>query len=108
MPKKIKAPYIKARKETEKDFKKKIGLFDKLGDNCLTCDKPFDKTDVEQVSKWKVVVKGDVVNTYCPECFDAAIKVVEDFNKRVQERLDGQGEGEGIEQDDVGSVAEGL
>lgn len=87
MPKKIRAPYIKKRKDVEKDFKQKIMMFDQLPDHCLTCEEPFDKSSIEQVSSWKVVVKGeDTVRLYCPDCFDAATQIVKDFEKRVKER----------------------
>ena len=108
MPKKIREPFIKKRKNTEKDLKQKLGLFDQLPENCLTCEKSFDKTNVEEVSTWKVVVKSEQVRLYCPECFETATQIVKDFEKRIQERLDGQVKGESNEGNDVGGLGEGL
>mgnify|MGYP003133328260 CR=1 FL=1 len=56
--------------KAEKELKEKMFMFDKLGDSCMTCGKPFDKKDREQVQKWNVVVrrKEKKVNLYCPEC----------------------------------------
>lgn len=115
MPKKIREPFIKKRKNTEKDLKQKLGLFDQLPENCLSCEKPFDKTDIKEVSTWKVVVKSEqeLVRLYCPDCFQTATQIVKDFEKRIQERLDGErereeGEAEGTEPNDVGGLGEGL
>jgi len=113
MPKKIRDGYVKKRKNVEKDLKQKLGLFDQLPENCLTCEKSFDKTNVEEVSTWKVVVKSEQVRLYCPECFETATQIVKDFEKRIQERLDGErereeGEAEGAEPNDVGGLGESL
>lgn len=89
MVKKIKKQsWKKALKEVQKDLTKKVGLFDQMGDECLSCGAFFDKTDIEEVRSWHVVVKRepDVVRLYCPECWGAATEVVEDFHNRVEER----------------------
>lgn len=88
MVKKIRGPALVKRKEVEKDLKQKLNMFDRLPDYCLTCDKPFDKTDVQEVSTWRVVVKKETetVRLYCPECFNAVTEIVKDFKKRVEER----------------------
>ena len=56
------------KKRAEKELQEKMNMFDKLGDACMTCDKPFDKKDREQVQSWNVVVrkKENKVNLYCP------------------------------------------
>ena len=43
-------------KQAKKDLKQKIGLFDQLGDECLTCQKPFDKKSKEHAQTWFVAV----------------------------------------------------
>jgi|TARA_R110000824_G_scaffold43779_2_gene127799 hypothetical protein len=70
-------------KQAKKDMKSKMGLFDKLGDECLACRAPYDKKDKEQVQSWFVTVRREegVVNLYCPECWGKAQKVIEDFEK---------------------------
>lgn len=81
-------PWRKKAKETEKDLKKKIGLFNKMGDECLTCQEFFDKTDVEMVSTWHVVVRkeDEEVRLYCPDCWYKATKIISDFKAKVEER----------------------
>ena len=65
-------------------------MFNKIGDSCETCEKPFDKKDKKQVSTWNVVVKEeqDIVRLYCPECWDKAVNIIKDFKKRVEDRND--------------------
>ena len=81
-----------ATKQSKKDgtgeMQEKVALFGKLEDECLTCQKPFNKKDKEMVMSWQVVVheKEEKVNLYCPECWDKAIQITEEFMKRVEER----------------------
>ena len=72
------------KKRAEKELQDKINMFDKLGDACVTCDKPFDKKDREQVQSWNVVVrkKEKKVNLYCPECWTKAQDIIEEFTRR--------------------------
>jgi len=62
------------------EVKEKMGMFDKLGDECLNCQKAFDKKNRDMVSTWRVVVKREqgIVNLYCPECWDFAQKIVKE------------------------------
>jgi hypothetical protein len=66
-------------KEAKKELQKKVGLFNKLTDHCLVCEKDFDKKDKEMVMSWSVVVKEENVRLYCPECWGAAKKLVEEM-----------------------------
>ena len=77
----------KKKKQAQKEMAAKISLFGLLGDQCLVCAKPFDKKNKEQVLSWSVVVrnKEDKVNLYCPDCWNKATQVIEDFNKRHEE-----------------------
>ena len=77
-----------AGKEGNKELETKIALFSKLPDECLTCEKPFDKTNKDMVMSWNVVVHGDqeVVRLYCPECWSKAMEITEDFKKRLEEK----------------------
>ena len=72
------------RKAVEKDLKQKIMLFDRLPDHCLTCEKEFDRNDIDQVSTWTVVVRNEqnAVHLYCPDCIKKAKEIVEDFKKK--------------------------
>ena len=82
----------KKNKKAEKDLKKKLGLFDQLPEECLACEEPFDRKNREQVMSWNVVVKRDpdVVRLYCPECWQKAVSVVEDFDKRIRDRMENE------------------
>ena len=77
-----------AKKDNNEELADKIALFGKLPDYCLTCEKPFDKENKEMVMSWSVVVHGaeEIVRLYCPECWDKAVKITEDFRKRIEEK----------------------
>ena len=84
------AAAMQAMQDVNEELSQKIGLFDKLGDACLTCDKPFDKKDKEMVMSWSVVVREQegVVRLYCPDCWSKAMEIMEDFKQRIEERED--------------------
>ena len=68
-------------KDAKKELSKKVGLFNKLGEECLVCQKSFDKKNKNMVMTWSVVVKDDSVRLYCPECWGRAKQAVEDLKK---------------------------
>lgn len=76
---------MKRRKDKRemKDFKQKVGLFLRLGDECMTCLAPFDKTNEEHVKSFYVVVNKnrDQPSLYCPECWGKAKSIIDDYNK---------------------------
>ena len=80
MPKKIKNK-TSSFKNTQKDLKQKLNMFDRIPDNCLTCNKVFDKKDKQQVQTWFVVVRNSEqsVKLYCPECWNKATQLVKEF-----------------------------
>ena len=84
MSSKLRSMKRNKEKKIKKDIQEKMFMFDKLGDACLTCDKPFDKKDKEQVQSWNVVVrkKENKVNLYCPECWTKAQDIIEEFTRR--------------------------
>ena len=69
-----------AKKDGNKELSEKIFLFNQLPDECLTCNKPFDKQNRQMVMDWNVVVREaeGIVRLYCPECWNAAIKAIEE------------------------------
>jgi hypothetical protein len=77
-----------AKKDGNKELESKITLFGKLPDECMTCARPFDKKDREMVMSWHVVVRDEEesVNLYCPNCWDKAMKLLEDFKKHLEEK----------------------
>ena len=74
-----------AKKDGSQELEEKIHLFGKLGDHCLTCEKPFDKKNKEMVMAWTVVVhnEDELVRLYCPQCWEVAMQVTEDFRKHL-------------------------
>jgi Zn finger protein HypA/HybF involved in hydrogenase expression len=78
----------KGKKDAEKEMATKVALFGKLADKCLTCEKPFDKMDKEQVMSWNVIVRQEEekVNLYCPECWEKALKIIGDFKKHLENK----------------------
>ena len=77
-----------AKKDGNEELSEKITLFGQLGANCLTCDTPCDKKDKEMVMSWSVVVREQegIVRLYCPDCWDKAVEIMEDFRQRLEER----------------------
>ena len=79
-----------AKSSGQEEMESKVALFGKMPDECLTCEKPFDKTNKEMVMSWNVVVReqNEIVRLYCPECWDKAQEILEDFTKRVEDRFE--------------------
>ena len=77
-----------AKKDGNEELAEKVVLFGKLGDECLVCNKPFDKKDREMVMSWSAVVreKEDKVNLYCPECWSGAIELLNEIKSDLQEQ----------------------
>ena len=67
------------KKEAQQELKEKVGLFNKLSDECLVCQKNFDKQNKEMVMAWSVIVRKDTVRLYCPECWDRANKLIKEI-----------------------------
>ena len=67
----------KSNKSSKVD--EKLGLFDKIPEQCLTCHKPFDKRNKEMVMSWSVVVReaAGAVRLYCPTCWQKAKDFIE-------------------------------
>ena len=79
-----------AKKEGNPDLEEKMTLFGKLPDECLTCLKPFNKKDREMVMSWHVVERRaeQVVNLYCPECWDKAVNILQEFSTYLENKGD--------------------
>ena len=67
------------KKEAKKELQKKVGLFSKLSDECLVCQKDFDKKNKDMVVNWSVVVKEEKVRLYCPECWERASNLIKEI-----------------------------
>jgi hypothetical protein len=68
-------------RKVQKDIAGKLNMFDRLPEECLSCEKDFDKQNKEMVSTWNVVVREveGVVRLYCPDCWGTAQKVVKTY-----------------------------
>jgi len=77
----------KQKKEREKDMQADLDLFEKLGDECEACQKPYDKKDREMVSTWSVVVRKEeqIVRLYCPQCWQFAMDLIEKAEEESNE-----------------------
>ena len=82
MKRRVKRNKARKRKKAEKDLQEKISLFEKIPAECNACLKDFDKTNKDMVMSWNVVVREaqQVVRLYCPECWNAARKLVEEVH----------------------------
>jgi|TARA_R110000824_G_scaffold151023_1_gene321869 hypothetical protein len=70
-----------AKNGDNKEMIQKVALFGKLADECLVCDRPFDKKDKEMVMSWSVVVREneEKVNLYCPDCWAGAVELLNEI-----------------------------
>ena len=75
------------KKSAQKDLAQKTALFGHLGDECLICGRPFDKTDKDMVKSWYVVVREEQekVNLYCPPCWNSALQKIKDIQEAMAE-----------------------
>ena len=83
---KIKRQQEKENRKLEKKIKSKLMMFDHLPEECLVCEKAFDKTNKEMVQTWSVVVreKEELVRLYCPDCWTKARTVVQNYFEGIQ------------------------
>ena len=79
------AQATKGKKNAEKALAEKVALFGHLGDKCLTCEKPFDRLNREQVMTWNVVVtqNKEAVRLYCPTCWNRAVKLIKETKEEL-------------------------
>ncbi len=77
-----------AKKAGNSELEEKIALFEELPDECLTCEKPFDKKNKKMAMTWSVIVHQEekAVRLYCPECWDKALKITQDFKRLLEEK----------------------
>ena len=57
-----------------------VHLFGKLPKQCSACEKSFDKQSKDMVFSWKVVVMGERVSLFCPECISATQEIIKENN----------------------------
>jgi uncharacterized protein with PIN domain len=73
------------KKDGNEEVAEKVALFGLIGDQCLVCNKPFDKKDREMVMSWNVVVreKEEKVNLYCPDCWNGALDMLKQAKEEI-------------------------
>ena len=90
----------KQRRAIEKKLKadpavnlsEKISLFNGLEEECLACTLPFDRQDKATVQSWNVVIREDKdppVRLYCPDCWEKAQTVAEEYFRQREDRNEG-------------------
>ena len=83
---KIKRKQAKAKaKKAQERMQQQMNMFDKIPSQCLTCDKPFDKMNKEDVASFRVVVRESEgkVNLYCDDCWGKAVNILQEFSKNT-------------------------
>ena len=70
------------QKEVKKKLVKKLNMFDRIPEQCLVCEKSFNKKDKEQVFAWKVVLREERINLYCPTCWEKAEEIIKDYMEK--------------------------
>jgi predicted RNA-binding Zn-ribbon protein involved in translation (DUF1610 family) len=70
-----------AKKQLEEDMNQKMDMFDRLPEECDSCEAPFDKNNRQVVMTWNVVVreKEKIVRLYCPACWNRAKKIIKEI-----------------------------
>ena len=77
----------KMGKENSQKIAEKIFQFDQLPEECLTCLKPYDKTDKQMAMTWNVVVQDkETVRLYCPDCWQMAKNLIAEYKKERFEK----------------------
>ena len=85
LERKLKREQEKEARKFEKKIAKKLNMFDELPENCLACNKEYDKINKKQAMTWKVVVRTDAVRLYCPECWEKAQDVIKKYMEEKDE-----------------------
>tara|TARA_B100000073_G_C23547877_1_gene498895 strand:+ start:183 stop:590 length:408 start_codon:yes stop_codon:yes gene_type:complete len=80
--KKKEKAFAQETERVQNKMKKQMGMFDRLPEECSTCEKSFPKTK-EAHSTWRVVVRHEKkqVRLFCPECQQKAKELVENNNE---------------------------
>jgi hypothetical protein len=66
-----------ARKSGNDDLDKKLAIASSLADECDACQKSFDKSNIEMLDSWIVVVRESLPRLYCPPCWEHAMSIIE-------------------------------
>jgi hypothetical protein len=73
------------QKDSAQELSKRVTQFQSLPDQCLTCEKPFDKKSKKMVKTWNVVVRDEnTVRLYCPDCWKLANNIINDWRQEIE------------------------
>lgn len=67
----------RSNKGDTSDVSNKLSQFEKLPEQCTTCENAFDRKNREMLQTWNVVVRQDHVRLFCPDCMNKAKEVIE-------------------------------
>tara|TARA_B100000073_G_scaffold311895_1_gene285279 strand:- start:197 stop:439 length:243 start_codon:yes stop_codon:yes gene_type:complete len=66
---------LQARKAAKKAGREVERKLNGLPKSCDECGKPFDRTNMEMISSWRVAVYDDgPIHLVCPDCVPAGVK----------------------------------
>lgn len=68
-------------KKTRKALKNMVNRMNSLGDECSNCSAPFDRSDVEETSKWMVYVIDNKPHLICPDCNEMIKEAKSDYEE---------------------------
>tara|TARA_Y100000310_G_C20086677_1_gene536358 strand:+ start:240 stop:536 length:297 start_codon:yes stop_codon:yes gene_type:complete len=68
--------------KTSQNFSDKISQFNKLPEQCSTCEEEFDRTDRDMLKSWNVVVRQEIVRLFCPDCMDKAKQAIKQYGEK--------------------------
>ena len=73
----------KIKKDGNEELAAQVAMFGKLPEECTACTSPYDKTDKEMATTWNIVIRDkNTVRLYCPQCWEAAQKIIKEFKER--------------------------
>ncbi len=74
------------KKKDQDKIEKQMGLFDKIPDQCLVCEKDYDRKNKQMAMTWTVVVKEHdeetPVRLYCDTCWETAQRVLREYSEK--------------------------
>jgi hypothetical protein len=76
----------KSQSPAEKKMGEQIMMFGKLPDMCLVCEALYDKKSKEMANTWFVVQDKGNVRLYCPECWEKAQGVLQEYKRYLESK----------------------
>ena len=68
-----------AKRSGNPEIQEKLEILNNLKEECFVCQIPFDKTDMQMLDSWIIVVNKtsvDGTRLYCPKCWEEAMEFV--------------------------------